>query len=80
MCSKETHTTKNGELTTKQELITEIEQLLNLIPASSRTTLSPEVMAVLSCEDLEGVRDSLLLKSQDVIAQNRQWLLGLVDK
>lgn len=79
MSSEETYTTKNGELTTKQALITEIEQLLNLIPASSHTTLSSEVMAVLSCEDLESVRDSLLVKTQDVINQNRQWLLGLVD-
>lgn len=79
MSNEETYITKNGELTTKQALITEIEQLLNLIPASSYTTLSSEVMAVLSCEDLESVRDSLLVKTQDVIGQNRQWLLGLAD-
>lgn len=79
MGNEETYITKNGELTTRQTLITEIEQLLNLIPTSSYTTLSSEVMAVLSCEDLESMRDSLFIKTQDVIGQNRQWLLGLAD-
>ncbi|TLD89616.1 hypothetical protein LS66_004740 [Helicobacter sp. MIT 03-1614] len=71
--------TKNGEITTKAQLISEIEQLLNVIPAS-HTTLSPAVMDTLSCVDLENVRDNLLQKSNDVIAQNKQWLLGLVNE
>lgn len=76
----EPHITKNGEITTKDGLIAEIEGLLNTIPDSSHTTLSPVVMAVLSYEDLENIRDSLLAKTQDVISHNKEWLLGLVDR
>ncbi|MCX2716371.1 hypothetical protein OQH61_01275 [Helicobacter sp. MIT 21-1697] len=73
------YTTKSGEITTKAQLISEIEQLLNAIP-TSHTTLSPAVMGTLSCVDLENVRDTLLQKSNDVIAQNKQWLLGLANE
>ena len=47
------YTTKNGEITTKEALIKEIESILNLIPAKSQTTLSLAVMSSLECADLE---------------------------
>lgn len=70
---------KNGEVTSKEALIAEIEALLNAIPASSHTQLSIEVMSALSCADLEQVRDNLLLKQGNVIENNASWLLGLCD-
>ncbi|TLD96067.1 hypothetical protein LS71_007430 [Helicobacter jaachi] len=71
------YTTKNGEITTKEDLIQEIEALLNQLPAKSPTTLSISVMSVMSCRDLENVRDGLLSKQKDIIARNQQWLIGL---
>ncbi|WP_295698313.1 hypothetical protein [uncultured Helicobacter sp.] len=70
---------KNGEITSKAQLITEIESLLNAIPAKSHTTLSRVVMDSLSCPDLESIRDNLIAKSHDTIAENKQWLLGLAN-
>ncbi|WP_394954056.1 hypothetical protein [uncultured Helicobacter sp.] len=73
------YTTKNGELTTKGALISEIESLLNTLSVSSHaTSLSPEIMRALACEDLESIRDSLLAK--DHIAQHSEWLKGLSSK
>lgn len=73
----DSYVSKNGEITSKDALIAEIESLLNTIPASSRTHLSFAVMNVLSCEDLESIRDSLLQKCDNVIARNADWLKGL---
>ena len=73
------YTTKNGEITTKEALIKEIESILNLIPAKSQTTLSLAVMSSLECCDLESIRDSLLQKHNAIIAENKEWLLGLAD-
>ena len=73
------YTTKNGEITTKEALIKEIESILNLIPAKSQTTLSLDVMNSLECSDLESIRDSLLQKHNAIIAENKEWLLGLAD-
>lgn len=73
------YTTKNGEITTKEALIKEIESILNLIPAKSRTTLSLDVMNTLECSDLESIRDSLLQKHNAIIAENKEWLLGLAN-
>ena len=73
------YTTKNGEITTKEALIKEIESILNLIPAKSQTTLSLAVMSSLECNDLESIRDNLLQKHNAIIAENKEWLLGLAD-
>ena len=67
----DSYVSKNGEITSKDE------SLLNTIPASSHTHLSFAVMNVLSCEDLESIRDSLLQKCDNVIARNADWLKGL---
>lgn len=87
----DTYISKNGEITSKATLISEIESLLNVynvndsniatndMDNSQRTILSPIVMDSLSCADLEHIRDSLLAKNADVIARNHSWLLGLVD-
>lgn len=74
---KKTYITKNGEITSKEELIAEIESLLNQIPSQNHTFLSLEVMNALSLQDLESVRDSLLEKQSDVISPHRQWLFDL---
>lgn len=74
------YVSKNGELTSRKKLLDEIEDLLNALPSQSRTTLSPQVMNTLGCEELESIRDSLMCKSQNQIAHNREWLLGLVDR
>lgn len=70
---------KSGEITSKDALIAEIESLLNAFPTASQTTLSFAVMNVLSCADLEQIRDHLLQKRDDVIARNSQWLKGLTN-
>lgn len=71
------HITKHGEITTKKELIKDIESILNLIPARSQTTLSDSVMKSLECAELEHIRDSLLQKHHNIIAENKDWLFGL---
>lgn len=73
------YTTKNGEITTKEALIKDIECILNLIPSQSQTTLSLDVMSSLECSDLESIRDHLLQKHNAIIAENKEWLLGLAD-
>lgn len=73
------HTTKNGEITTKGELIDEIQNLLNTLSVKSYTTnLSPEIMRTLQAQELESIRDNLLQK--DHIAQHSEWLKGLSAK
>lgn len=73
------YTTKNGEITTKETLIKDIESILNLIPAKSKTTLSLDVMSSLECSDLESIRDNLLQKHNAIIVENKEWLLGLAN-
>ncbi|WP_394997074.1 hypothetical protein [uncultured Helicobacter sp.] len=73
------YTTKNGEITTKGALISEIESLLNTLSVGAHTTrLNPEIMRLLESEELESLRDSLLQK--DPIAQHSDWLKGLSAK
>lgn len=84
------HISSNGELISKRELISEIENLLNGIgshkgtpvrahsSALSQTTLSTEIMATLSFEELLGLRDSILQK--DSLEANKDWLLNLSQK
>lgn len=69
------HITKNGEITSQNALIDEIENLLNRIPSANKTHLSSEVMSALNCTELEQIRDNLL--KRDCIEQNLQWLLNL---
>ena len=70
---------KNGEITYKDALIAEIESLLNTFPTASPTALSRSVMSMLSGEELEHIRDSLLQKKESVIARNKEWLKGFVN-
>lgn len=70
--------TQEGEITTKEELINEIENLLNLMPSDNPTKLSFAVMNALECADLECIRNRLL--QNDAIEKNRQWLLNLASK
>lgn len=69
---------KNGEITSKKMLIDEIEKLLNILP-STHTILSHSLMNTLSAEDLENIRNNLLKKQQNTIADNKKWLFGLAN-
>ena len=82
------HISSNGEIISKRELISEIENLLNGVgshkdaparaSALSQTTLSTQIMATLSFEELLGLRDSILQK--DSLEANKDWLLNLSQK
>ncbi|MGX2984119.1 hypothetical protein ACWIWK_01390 [Helicobacter sp. 23-1048] len=82
------HISSNGEIISKRELIGEIENLLNGVgshkdaparsSALSQTTLSTQIMATLSFEELLGLRDSILQK--DSLEANKDWLLNLSQK
>ena len=82
------HISPNGEIINKRELISEIENLLNGVgshkdtpahsSALSQTTLSTQIMATLSFEELLGLRDSILQK--DSLEANKDWLLNLSQK
>lgn len=69
----------NGVVWEREEIIKEIESLLNRIDDKHPSILSKEMMQEVDMKTLGSIYEGLLQKSGKEIANNKEWLFGLVD-
>lgn len=69
----------NGVVWEREEIIKEIETLLNRIDDKHPSILSKEMMQEVDMKTLGSIYEGLLQKSGKEIANNKEWLFGLVD-
>lgn len=69
----------NGVVWEREEIIKEIETLLNRIDDKHPSILSKEMMQEVDIKTLGSIYEGLLEKSGKEIANNQEWLFGLVD-
>lgn len=69
----------NGVVWEREEIIKEIESLLNRIDDKHPSILSKEMMQEVDIKTLGSIYEGLLQKSGKEIANNKEWLFGLVD-
>lgn len=69
----------NGVVWEREEIIKEIESLLNRIDDKRPSILSKEMMQEVDMKTLGSIYEGLLQKSGKEIANNKEWLFGLVD-
>lgn len=69
----------NGVVWEREDLLKEIESLLNRIDEKHPSTLSKEIMQEVDMKTLGSIYEGLLAKSGKEIANNQEWLFGLVD-
>ena len=69
----------NGVVWERKEILEEIQSLLNRIDDKHPSILSKEIMAEVDIKTLGSIQESLLQKSGKEIANNQEWLFGLVD-
>lgn len=69
----------NGVVWGRKEILEEIQSLLNRIDDKHPSILSKEIMAEVDIKTLGSIHESLLQKSGKEIANNQEWLFGLVD-
>lgn len=69
----------NGVVWKREEIIKEIESLLNRIDDKHPSILSKEMMQEVDMKTLGSIYEGLLQKSGKEIANNKEWLFGLVD-
>lgn len=69
----------NGVVWEREEIIEEIQGLLNRIDDKHPSILSKEMMQEVDMKTLGSIYEGLLAKSGKEIANNQEWLFGLVD-
>lgn len=69
----------NGVVWEREEIIQEIQNLLNRIDDKHPSILSKEMMQEVDMKTLGSIYEGLLEKSGKEIANNKEWLFGLVD-
>lgn len=69
----------NGVVWEREKIIKEIETLLNRIDDKHPSILSKEMMQEVDMKTLGSIYEGLLQKSGKEIANNKEWLFGLVD-
>lgn len=69
----------NGVVWEREELVEQIQSLLNRIDDKHPSILSQEMMQEVDMKTLGSIYEGLLQKSGKEIANNQEWLFGLVD-
>lgn len=69
----------NGVVWEREEILKEIESLLNRVDDKHPSILSKEMMLEVDMKTLGSIYEGLLEKSGKEIANNQEWLFGLVD-
>jgi len=61
-------------LSTKEELIADIEKLLNSYGGQNPTQINPALLSFMEIDDLKSIIASLLDQKENAVASNREWL------
>lgn len=69
-----------GVVWEREEILEQIQSLLNRIDDKHPSILSKEMMEAIDTKTLGSIYESLVQKSGKEIANNQEWLFGLVDK
>ena len=68
-----------GVVWEREAILEEIETLLNAVDDKHPSVLSKEIMQEVDIKTLGSIYERLLEKSGKEIANNQEWLFGLVD-
>lgn len=68
-----------GVVWEREAILEEIETLLNAVDDKHPSVLSKEIMQEVDMKTLGSIYEGLLEKSGKEIANNQEWLFGLVD-
>lgn len=68
-----------GVVWEREAILEEIETLLNAVDDKHPSVLSKEIMQEVDIKTLGSIYEGLLEKSGKEIANNQEWLFGLVD-
>ncbi|HIY44526.1 MAG TPA: hypothetical protein IAA23_05770 [Candidatus Helicobacter avistercoris] len=68
-----------GVVWEREAILEEIETLLNAVDDKHPSVLSKEIMQEVDMKTLGSIYERLLEKSGKEIANNQEWLFGLVD-
>lgn len=68
-----------GVVWEREAILEEIETLLNAVDNKHPSVLSKEIMQEVDIKTLGSIYEGLLEKSGKEIANNQEWLFGLVD-
>jgi hypothetical protein len=61
-------------LSTKQELITDIEKLLNSYDGEKTTHINPDLLSFMDEQTLKSIIESLLEQKEKTVESNHEWL------
>lgn len=61
-------------MSTKQELITDIEKLLNSYDGEKKTHINPDLLSFMDEQTLKSIIDSLLDQKEKTVESNLEWL------
>jgi len=61
-------------MTTKQQLLLDIENLLNSYEGGSITHINPAMLEFMDEESLKSIINSLLTQKEDVVSSNKVWI------